>query len=176
MIRAAYIIAGLAALASSGCSTSRVVEAQRPTLLTAPIALPAEMLAEVMLPGDGLSCIVENNRGDTLTVSVSLNQKKLRRLNGQPVEAESRFFETPNEYDVRWSLPDRNGEMAYHYRLLAEKDEQAAMLDTVFLTESPEGGRTAEEERLHRHLPVRQDRVDVGRGKWANPAKDFGRG
>ena len=148
MIRLAYIIAGLAVLACSGCSTGRVVEARRPAPFSAPIVLPAEMLAEVMLPGYGLSCVVRNSRGDTLTVSVSLNQKKLRRLNGQPVEAESRFFETPNEYDVRWSLPDRVGEIAYHYRLLTEKDRQEATLDTVFLIENPEGGRTVEEERL----------------------------
>ena len=114
----------------------------------APIILPAEMLAEVMLPGYGLSCTFQNDRGDTLTVSISLNQTKLRRLNGRPVEAESHFFETPTGYDVRWSLPDRAGELAYHYRLRAEKNQQAARLDTVFLVESPEGGRTAEEERL----------------------------
>ena len=106
------------------------------------------MLAEVMLPGYGLSCAFQNNRGDTLTVSISLNQTKLRRLNGQPVETESHFFETPSGYDIRWSLPDRAGEMAYHYRLLAEKNRRAATLDTIFLIENPEGGRAAEEERL----------------------------
>jgi hypothetical protein len=148
MIRAGYIIVGLAALASSGCSTDQIVEARRPAPFVAPIVLPAEMLAEVMLPGYGLSCNFENIRGDTLPVSVSLNQKKLRRLHGQLVETVSQFFETPNEYDVRWSLPDPTGELAYHYRLLVEKNGQAATLDTVFLMENPEGRRTAEEERL----------------------------
>ncbi|TPG53790.1 hypothetical protein EAH89_15205 [Roseomonas nepalensis] len=116
--------------------------------MSAPIALPAEMLAEVMLPGYGLSCVFQNNRSDTLTVSVSLNQGKLRRLNGRPVEANSHVFENPSGYDIRWSLPDRAGELAYHYRLVAAKEGQAATLNTVFLTDDLEGGRTAEEETL----------------------------
>lgn len=148
MIRVAYLIVGLTALACSGCSTGRVVEAKRPAPFAAPIVLSAEMLAEVMLPGYGLSCVFQNNRGDPLTVTISLNQTKLRRLNGQPVETVSHFFETPSGYDVRWSLPDRAGELAYHYRILAEKDRRGATLDTVFLIENLEGGRLVEEERL----------------------------
>lgn len=150
MIRTNQILGAVLALACAGCSTERVVQAKRPTRQAAPIILSAETLGEVLLPGDGLSCIFRDPRDpeSSPTATVSLNRRQLLRFNGQRLRVASQFFETPTLYDIQWLLADpQTGENAYSLRMGINKVTLAATLSTVFTVVGPEGGRILDDEQ-----------------------------
>lgn len=150
MIRTGRIVGTVLALACSACSTERVVQAGGPARQAAPIILPAETLGELLLPGDGFACTFRDPRDpdSSSTVTVSLNRRQLRRLNGQQLTVESQFFETPAAYDIQWFLPDtQTGEAAYSFRMAVNKETLTARLSTVFTVANPEGGRMLDGEQ-----------------------------
>lgn len=115
MVRTNKTMGAVLALACAGCSTGRVVQAERPARQAAPIILSAETLGEVLLPGDGLACIFRNARDpeSSPTATVPLNRRQLLRLNKQRLRVTSQFFETSTLYGIQWLLPDpQTGENA----------------------------------------------------------------
>ncbi|MFC0385808.1 hypothetical protein [Muricoccus vinaceus] len=150
MIRTDQILGAALALGCSACSTERVVQARRPVQQAAPIILSAETLGELLLPRDGLACTFRDPRDpdSSSTVTISLNRRQLRRLNGQQVSVGSHFFETPAAYDIQWFLPDtQTGEAAYSFRMAVDKETLAARLSTVFTVANPQGGRMLDDEQ-----------------------------